>query len=222
MDEIIHWLNGPRDYQTGAKLYLKHGTDKLLRRIFMEPVSDFKKKKLSEALNALVYKKVKTEKKITETKAVAIERIAASPRKWPEQMDDTLRALKEQWKPAFSELMNLTARIYDVALAGTKDPAMKQEAGRMAHRILDLDDLCDDIYAKRDYYLQHNKLPEAKKPMELVVDPIKMPVALENARRYVRMYKSQLKKDPSSVLAAEKIKQYEWAVQEYMKLLKLD
>lgn len=222
MNEIIHWLNGPRYYQTGAKLYLKHGTDKLLRRIFSEPESDFKRKKLTEALTGLVSKKVKAEKKVAETKAVAIERVSASPRKWPEQLDDTLSALKEKWKPAFAELMNLTARIYGYALAGTNDPAMKEEAGRMAHRILDLDDLCDEIYAQRDHYIKFRKLPQEKKPLDLVVDPIKMPVALENARRYVRMYKNKLKKNPADVAAVEKIKQYEWAVQEYIKLLKLD
>ena len=188
----------------------------------MEPESDFKRKKLIEALTTLVSKKEKAEKKVSETKAVAIERVSVSPRKWPDEMDDTLRALWEKWKPAFSELMNLTSRIYEIALAGTKDPAMKEEAGRMAHRIIDLDDLCDEIYAQRDHYIQFKKLPQEKKPMELVVDPIKMPVALENARRYVRMYKSKLKKNPADVAAAEKIKQYEWAVQEYMKLLKLD
>jgi len=222
MDEISQWLKGPRDYETGAKLYLKHGTNHALRRIFMEPVSDFKKKKLLEVLTELVSKKQKVEKKVTETKATAIERISVGDRKWPEVMDDTIKALYLKWKPLFSEMNNLMSRIYGYALAGTNDEAMKHEAGVMAHRILDLDDMCDDLYAKRDHYLKFKKLPQEKKPMELVVDPIKMPVALENARRYVRMYKNELKKDPSSVTAAEKIKQYEWAVAEYMKLLKLD
>jgi hypothetical protein len=55
-----------------------------------------------------------------------------------------------------------------------------------------------------------------------VVDPVKMPVALENARRYVRQYKNHLKKNPANVRAAEKIKQYEWAVGEYERILKLN
>ncbi len=222
MDEIRTWLNGPRDYATGAKLYLQYGQNAALRRCFSEPASDWKKKKLAEVLSDMVVKKTTVQKKVVETKQQAIERISVSDRKWPEKPDTTLMALKEKWKPLFSEMMNLTARIYDVAKQGLTDPAMKQEAGRMAHRICDLDDMCDEIYAQRDHYLKYGRLPEHEKPMELVSDPIKQPVALENARRYVRQYRNKLKKDPADVNAAKQLAKYEWAVKEYMKLLKLD
>lgn len=222
MDEIRTWLNGRRDYAAGAKLYLQYGQDAALRRCFSEPASDWKKKKLVEVLTEMLTKKATVQKKVVETKQQAIERISISDRKWPEQLDTTLTALKEKWKPLFAEMMNLTARIYDVAKQGLTDPAMKQEAGRMAHRICDLDDECDAIYADRDHYLQYGKLPETEKPMELVSDPIKMPVALENARRYVRQYRNKLKKNAADVNAVKQLAKYEWAVEEYKKLLKLD
>lgn len=164
MDEIRAWLNGSRQYEEGAKLYLIHGKDHLLRRIFMEPASDFKRAKLVEALKGLLGVKTAVAKKLAFTKAVAIEHIAVSDRKWPKEKDATLAALHEKWKPLFAEMMSLSSRIYDVAKAGQHDMAQHQEAGRMAHRICDLDDECDDIYAQRDYYLQHGKLPEEKKP----------------------------------------------------------
>lgn len=222
MDNIRTWLNGPRDYATGAKLYLMHGENAALRRCFSEPASDWKKKKLAEVLTEMLTKKTAVVKKVAVTKEKAIERVSVADKKWPEQMDATVAALREKWKPLFAEMMNLMARIYDVAKLGDIDPAMKREAGQMAHRICDLDDMCDAIYEQRDYYLQHGKLPEEKKPMELVNDPIKMPVALENARRYVRQYRNKLKKNPADVYAAEKLKLYEWAVEEYKRLLKLD
>lgn len=222
MDDIREWLRGSRDYNTGAKLYLIHGRDAKLRRVFSEPVSDFKKKRLVEELTALLTKKVAVVKKVEVTKEKAIEHIAVSDRKWSKQPDATENALREQWKPLFAEMMNLSSRIYEVAKAGQTDPALKQEAGKMAHRICDLDDLCDEIYQKRDHYLKYGKLPAEKKPVELVVDPVKIPVALENAKRYVRMYKNKLKKNPGDVNAAEIIKKYEWAVNEYKRILKLD
>lgn len=222
MDEIRKWLKGPRDYESGAKLYIQHGTDRNLRKIFMEPASDFKKKKLVEVLSSMVTKKQHVAEKVAVTKEVALRHISKSPGQWPAELDPTLKALKEKWKPLFAEMMNLSARIYDVALEGTKDPAKKAEAGEMAHRILDLDDECDAIYQQRDHYIQFGKLKAEKKPMDLVVDPVKIPVALENARRYVRQYRNKLKKNPGDVQAAEKMKQYEWAVSEYERILKLD
>lgn len=222
MDDIREWLKGTQNYDAGAKLYLVHGTDHALRRVFSEPASDFKKKKLVEALKALVTKKQSVVKIIETTKAVAIEHIAVSDRKWPKKKDATLAALHEKWKPLFAEMMSLCSRIYEVAKQGQTDPAMKQEAGRMAHRICDLDDECDAIYQQRDHYQQHGKLPADKGPMELVVDIKKIPLALSNARRYIRDYKNILLKNPGNVKAAEKLKQYEWAFKQYKKQLNLD
>lgn len=222
MDDIHEWLKGNKDYDAGAKLYLMHGKEQSLRRVFSEPVSEFKKKKLVEALTALVTKKVEAAKKIEVTKQAAIEHISVSNRKWPAKKDATLTALHEKWKPLYAEMMSLMSRIYDVALAGQTDSAKKQEAGRMAHRILDLDDECDAIYEQREFYLKHNKLKEEEKPMELVTDVKKIPLALSNAQRYVRDYKNKLLKKPDDVFAAEKLKQYEWAVGVYKKQLNLD
>lgn len=47
------WLNGSRDYASGVKLYQEHGDDPLLIRMFAEPESEFKKKKLVAALQGI-------------------------------------------------------------------------------------------------------------------------------------------------------------------------
>lgn len=222
MDAIREWLKSTQNYDAGAKLYLMYGKDHALRRIFSEPASDFKKRKLVEALKGLLSKKVAVENIVQQTKTVAIERIAGADRKWPDELDNTLAALQLQWKPLFSEMMHLSSTIYDVALAGKTDSAKEAEAGRMAHRICDLDDQCDAIYAQRDFYREHKKLPEEKKPIELVVDPKKIPLAMANATRYVRDYKNKLRKDPANVHAAQQLEKYEWAVAEYKRILNID
>jgi len=223
MDVIKAWLAGPRRYEDGANLYIQYGRDEKLKRIFREPPSDFKRKKLEAELRSLLQVTTVTRIKEEQQKTVAIKREASFPeRKWPKERDTTLEVLHAKWKPLFAEMMSLMSRIYDVALAGKTDAAKKQEAGAMAHRILDLDDECDDIYRQRDFYLQHKKLPEEQKPMELVVDPIKIPLALANCTRYVRDYKNKLKKDPGNVKAAAQLANYEWAVSEYKKILKIE
>jgi DNA repair exonuclease SbcCD ATPase subunit len=50
MENLRIWLNGNKDYASGAKIYLELGTDPLLKRMFSEPESEFKKKKLILAL----------------------------------------------------------------------------------------------------------------------------------------------------------------------------
>lgn len=221
-DAIRQWLQGTKNYDEGVNLYLVHGKDHQLKKVFREAVSDFKRRKLIEVMKELSIGKAKVEEKIKIEKEIAIDREARAERKWPKERDAMLQALHEKWKPLFAEMMSLTARIYDVALAGKGETAKKVEAGQMAHRILDLDDMCDAIYEQRDHYLKHGKMPEKPKPLELAIDPIKMPVALANAERYVRQYKNKLKKKPDDVKAVEKLKQYEWAVGEYKKLLKID
>jgi hypothetical protein len=221
MDDIKQWLNSKQDYDAGATLYLLHGTDANLKRIFREPASPFKKQKLLEALKGMLIKNLKSEIVNLKSKEEAKTNLTVSDRKWPEQKDEVLTALHLQWKPLFAEMMNLTSRIYDIALAGKKDPAMQQEAGRMAHRILDLDDMCDDIYKKRDNYIKNGSLPQDFIPDHPVVDPVKWPVALANATRYIRDYKNKLKKDPANENAAKKIKYYEAEKKYYEDKLKV-
>jgi len=219
IEEIKTWLNTGRNYTIGVKLYDQYGKDKKLKAVFNEEVSEFKKKALFEALKKLLSGKHQMDDKVEKTKGEAIEHISLSQSKWPAQKDEVLGALQAKWRPLFSEMMNLCSRIYDVAKLGEIDSGQKDAAGRMAHRILDLDDQCDEIYDQRDYYLEHKCLPESEKLMSLVVDPKKIPLALQNAERYIRDYRNRLKINPENVNAANQLKKWEWARDEYKKIL---
>lgn len=143
------------------------------------------------------------------------------PRGWPKELDETLQSLYNDWLPKFNEKKNLQARIYDIALAGQKDPWQKTQAGVMAHRILDLRDEIRKIYKNRDYYLDHEKLLEEKKPIDIPEDRNKWPLTLQNWQRYVREYKSKLKKKPDNEDFKKQLAKYEWGVTELKKLLGL-
>jgi hypothetical protein len=147
---------------------------------------------------------------------------------WPKDMDDELRSLYDEWLPKFIYKKNLQARIYDVALLGKKDEAEKRKAGEMAHKILDLRNECRAIYQKRDYYLEHKKMPEEKKLCDIPEDPKKWPLELQNAQRYVRDKKLKLKKlEPTEAnkkkidALTKKLEIYEWKINELKKLLGL-
>lgn len=205
------------------QLLLDHSTDEKLKRLFtMEAESAFKKKLLTDSLKKLL--STGAEKNIHEKKVAenSVQSVKKAHLGWPESEDQVLTALRLQWKPLFSELNNLSARLYDISKAGIEDVAKRNEAGAMAHRILDLDDECDEYYAKRDYYLEHKRLPDDRNQEPAIVDPLKLPILLHNAQRYVREFKLKVKNNPSNEKAAAKLLKWEQKVVELKRQLKID
>lgn len=229
MNPISEWLNRHGSYDEGVQLYMQYGPDPLLKTLLQGGHTPFKDSRLRLALRRIVpaadtaqpAAEKQPEKPAVKTDAAVKEKPKVFTG-WPAEKDEVVAALHAQWKPLFAEMMNLMARVYDVAKSGLKDEARRREACVMAHRILDLDDACTDIYEKRDYYLEHKKLPDEKGPVALVTDEKKYPLALQNHKRYLREYKAKLLKHPGDVKIAAQIKKHQWAVAEYSRLLGIE
>jgi hypothetical protein len=224
MEDIRQWLNGKRDYKTGVEIFLQHCTDGLLRRLFtQEGFSDYKYKKLVSELEGMVLKKPKP----AEVKAVAVTETAPVKKKeplWSEKRDEVEQSLYLRWKQTYSEMINLQARVGDLSKEATKnkDKAKMDEAGRMALRILDLDDECDGIFWQRDFYKKNSRLPEDDAPVEIALDANLWYKKLHNHQRYARKFRKIITKDPTNTTAAALLQKHEWGVSEYKKLLKMD
>ncbi len=214
-----------------------YGTDLALKRSFQEDlVTDYKRKKLEEELNALLPTDKPVKKPVVRSPGlikstgpqISLQKPPApstefTPEKgWSKQMDATEQVLHNKWKPLFTELMNLTARVGEQAREGKADPYKKIEAGRMALRILDLDDQLDEIYQQRDQYKASGHLPEEKPYGEPCIDFKQMPLKLANHQRYVREYKAKMTKNPNDLNMATQLKKHEWFVAYYKKQLNLD
>ncbi|MBE2229964.1 MAG: hypothetical protein IAE96_04890 [Chitinophagaceae bacterium] len=241
MEAIRIWLNGKQDYLAGVRLFSIYGKDLALKRSFAEPlVTDYKKKRLREVLEQLISTVtassvdipakpvIKTPGHVTSFSASkspisSNESIPDfTPEKgWSDKRDPTEQALHINWKPLFLELMNLTARVGDIARAGKMDPLKKIEAGRMALRILDLDDQLDHIYRERDMYRKTGQLPDKRPYGEPCIDFKQMPVKLANHQRYVRDYKAKLAKQPGNTDLAHQLQKHEWFVAHYKKELNI-
>src|SRR4051812_33862453 len=214
MDAIRKWINGGRNYQVGVKLYLIYGADQTLKNLFIqEHETIYKKQRLLQSLQNLLSRKPILEEPTQEIGKINL--IPNNEKAWPPEptIDPVIKALKEQWKPLFAEMMNLCHRLFDLQ--------SDSERGQAAHRILDLDDLCDEIYVKRDHYLIHHSLPTSSKP-DAVTDPIKWPQKLANAQRYIREYRIKCAKEPENENYAAKLKEYEDEVTHYKRLLKIE
>jgi len=183
MEPIVSWLNSSRSYQEGVNLYLKYGTDRLLRNCFMEPIeTDFKRKKLVEALRGLL-ETTREEKQIVK-KAETV--IVSTGKQWPDDPDDILTSLRERWRPLYGEMTMLQGRLHEVANQGQRVKEKKEEARQMAGRILELQDEINGIYAEKEYYQQHGSLPV---PVKTVEENISLEEAYrkkQNNERYLR------------------------------------
>lgn len=229
MESIRLWFNGKRDYASGVKLYSIHGSDLLLKRSFLEPETEYKRKRLEQELGKLI--------DAAKPSALPAERPAGSkpvirvqipdpsaPQKgkyvWSEKPDDVEQSLHLRWKPLFVEMMDLVSRVGDIAQLGEKDPEKEKEAGRMALRILDLDDQLEEIYEERTHYLNTGKQLEKYPYGEPCLDPVLIPAKLQNHKRYLREQKAKLTKKPDNTETAMLVKKHEWFCQYYESILK--
>lgn len=202
MEVIRQWLNGAKDYDAGVALYMQHGDDKDMKALFREYRTSFKEKKLVELLKGLL-STVKQVKVVTSAKETKLQ---TETHGWPAKMKPELAALKEVWKPLYKEMMNLCARLYDVALLGKADKNKEMEAGQMAQRILNLRDEIKDIYSDRDHFIQHGHFPGKEQAFTPVVDPLKLAERRLAVRRYLTRLNNELKKEgkPNIRLKQEK------------------
>lgn len=237
---IKTWLNSRvKNYDAGVQLYLQYGRNAALRALFtQEAESDFKRMRLHQALQELLLTPeydVQVDANYFPPK-LACSQASSQPIKadftqwhkgWPNPITDpVIQALFDQWRPLYAELMSAEQRIYEVALQAENGNTSKElEACQLAHRIMDLDNMCDDFYSQRDHYLEHGHLPGIDVKKDIVVDPVRWATQRQNAMRYIRDYRGKIKKDPNNKLVPQwqqKIIDWEVEVARLNKLLKLD
>ncbi len=230
MDDIRNWFNSKKNYSEGVVLYLKYGSDPMLIRLFQEEKQTiFKANKLASALEDILKGCVKQAKQIINVDSKPSDKVIkpdVSPKSfksgWPEECDEILQTLRTRWREKYSEMTQLQVKVGDLAREGRTDPNKKEEAGRMALKILDLDEECDAIYHDRDFYIEHKKLPVETPPIEISLDPALWYKKLHNHQRYLRQFRKDLLKEPGNTDKAELLQKHEYAVKEYKKLLKME
>jgi hypothetical protein len=247
MEEIKNWLNSGGTYSEGVAIFCRHSTDKKLIQLFTtEMVTEFKKQKLKTAMKDLfrslpaarvdqkpVQQPVSAEKQGKMISPGAGQPVASpkvtkmsqkTPGRWshPDDQDTVEKSLFDIWQPLFLEKTNLQSRILDIAKQGTKDPAKKDEAGQMAHRILNLARQIRKIYTQRDEYFATGSVPVDEKPSarQYAIDPVIAHKEWKNAERYVRTMKNKLKKNPADQSAIELLAYHQAAVDHYKEFFK--
>lgn len=230
MEAIRIWLNGRREYKTGARLYSLYGKDLSKKRMFSEAETPYKLQQLTRELEALLVPagsivSVKAVRQVSSgpepsPPATSSPPILKKEYVWSQDADEVERSIHARWKPLFVEMMDLVSRVGDLAREGQKNTAVKQQAARMALRILDLDDQVEALYNERNHYLETGQKKEAFPYGPVCEDPVLIPVKLANHQRYARNYRQKLQKDQSDTKSAEKLKEHEWFVAYYSSIIK--
>jgi hypothetical protein len=237
MQDVKNWLNEGGSYATGVSLFLLYcPEDDDMRELFTdEGETDFKRKALKTELQRLlrqgtsIQSSPAEEKKDTQgaagTGMIGTNEVTQkSLGRWshPDTMDEIERKLHDEWKPLYLEMCFLQDTIYDVAIAGKTDSYKRDNAGRMAHRILDLSKQCQRLYRRRDEYFTSGKVEEPKPAAnDYAVDPIIAVKKMANVERYVREMKKRLKNNPGDATAKELLDKHQAALDHYKALLKI-
>lgn len=198
------WLSH-KDYLEGVRLYLKFGQDHKLKQLFTsEKETPFKKQRLEKAIRDLLNAApIHTNK--TTTVPAPIQPVSKS---WTAESckDDLEKAIREDWLQQFKTMQDLRSQLM---LIGTD-----QERGEVAHKILDLDEQCDKLLAKRDYYREHGALP-SEEPVELITDPLAMVKRMTLLDRYIRRERQNMRNNPANHNAAGRLQKFIKEYNEY-------
>jgi hypothetical protein len=175
MNDIKAWLVSNRDYAAGVKLYDKHGSSTVLKRMFAIGKTTYNENKLRQELVTLsqkVQEKVETVTKLKETGV------------WTEKdydsLPDQMKQLIEETKDYYKQIGALKAKLvthYNIACSkGTIDAAndyMKfVNAGDLANTIRDLEDEREPLLFKINFYQLEKRLPD--EPVELMQEILEM------------------------------------------------
>lgn len=196
MEAIREWLKN-KDYQAGVELYLKHGDNDFLKKLFKSKKSGFTEHKLSEELIKLLDLKPSEEEQKTNASA------QAKVQSKPAQNQFVITKLQHELKQIFRSIDN---NRFQLARA-TTDRTRKE----YAFQILFLHRKKVGIYEQLDYYHEHGTLPSVKKKQPCKTDELQ--------RLYVQIWKAKkrLEKTPEKIrnraktenLLAERIAQVE-------------
>lgn len=202
MKLIDDWLRGGQPYTVGVRLYMQYGADKQMHRLFSsEGESAFKKQKLREALAALATgNKQPATGTHKPTPVASTQEVFA--KSWPaaKNTSDTMRDLWEQARLLLKEIAEIHGKL-DVV------PDTDQRR-KLAFELLRKDEELDGVYAQRDFYETHQKLPDVAPSFSPISDPYLMANRIASLKRYVRREKQKVAADANNQAAVLRLKQY--------------
>ncbi len=195
---ILRWLNGKRNYTVGRLLYQQFGSDEVKNKLFASGKTTVTEQSLLLALQKL----------LAGNEPAPAKEIISYIQPMPEIQDDqVLKALRAQWLPFYTE-MNLKRHRLQL-LVNEQGSAAQKKRAELAGDILNLEQKCMAVWAKRDHYEQYGTLPgKETEEKDVIVDPAAVKLQVTRLQSYIRSYKSKVNKNPGDDKSAAKLKQF--------------
>jgi hypothetical protein len=219
MELIKKWLSGNRNYIVGAVLYKKFGSDEKLKKLFESRPDAYSQKRLVEELT-----------KMADNKRPPVAPLItdhSSRSEMPQSKDPVLKALRNEWLVPYKRMCYLQAELdrvttddsfplYDVNDKNSPEAIAKRKP--IAFEILELEQQCMQIWARRSHYEKNGSLPEVKEQEEAVpTDPVELGKLIEATKRNIRRNKQLTETHPGNTIYPLKQRQYETKLERIMK-----
>lgn len=199
MESISTWLNGPRNYEQGVKIYNEFGTSDAMKAVFGFGNTSFNRTKLAELLEELLPAPEPAKPAIAVTHPLHIipDTISLTSGKRSEETQ-----LSEQWKPLYKD----AAFMHGQLSMATTDDDRKQ----LAFSILDNFEKMEGIWDQEEYLKQHGHLPPSGTTPEISsLDSLGKYKRLKNLRTYVTKHKNNPKRAADVVAWETEVRQLE-------------
>lgn len=210
MELIKKWLSGSRNYHIGVVLYNQFGKDEKLKQYFKGSPDNIKQDRLAKELSALQQKPIEA----------LLPALNSEADEMPESKDPALKALKNEWSPLYQRMQYLRHEL-DRYTGNTADVIEKRRP--IAKEILQLEQDCMEIWARRDYYLKHKTLPNISKEEDPIpTDPVELGKKIETLKRNIRRNKKLSEQHPDNVVYAIRVKDYQEQLDKILNKIKDD
>ena len=188
MQVIKNWLAGNMNYIAGRCIYSVYGSDDALKKIFSLFETDIRRREMVKAIQRII---------TNNTGALPLAEPAAKETDMPESSNPVLQALRNEWLPLYQD-MNYKRHQLD-KWGDVNTGPVKRMRYDLAVEVLGIEQQCMVIWARRDYYIKHGKLPEVKeKKLQLPTDPVELGKLIEGTKKNVRRNKLLMKQNPGN------------------------
>lgn len=188
-NKIYNWLLGTQNFIVGRALFKVLSNDNHIKERLLEGENLETTKLLKESMKIMLEKSSKN--------------FDASIANHNHDLQDCiLDALKQEWFPLFSKMNYLRGQLDQYSISNDHKAIAAREP--IAFEILDLEDQCEAIWAKRDYYLKHGTLPEVdEKEFEIPTDPKELAKLLQSIPRNIRRNRLKMQQPGAKALYAQ-------------------
>jgi len=195
MQVIRNWFAGNKNFHVGKVLYETFGPDENVKKLLNTGKSNFTQQLLEKHLLLVLSKP-------------APAPIRSEVALMPESNDSVLKALKAEWMEPYQQMNFKRHALHKFGNTNTNQAI--NERKQLAFDILELEQQCMLIWEKRDYYLQHGKLPDAKKEtaFNIPTDPVELGKTIEATKRRIRDWRNKLTTNPSNAKGASELQKY--------------